>query len=392
MRSALAVLLVLAPLTAQQDRQSALDEGRSAMAARDYATAASKFAAAAAAAEEANSPALLESLRGHATASRMLGRLEEAETTLKRAVGVLARAGRESTLDNASLLSELALVQRAAGRPGEAIATLESAIRVREQSAAAPEDLAKDLTALGLLRSATNEPKLARETLTLAVATWDKSPGSDGPHALIAVEALADIHRDAAEYTAAEVLYVRSLKAREAALGPNASELLATLDSLAYSHFGLKRYSEAEPVYKRLLALWESSAGPDHPMVALTLEKMAEFYSAQQRYGEAEPLLARSLDIRTRTLLASMNQQGRVLLMQAKLSEAEELYTRAVRIGDDCGVADEFMDPLLRVYAKILREMKQTPQADALEKRVKAALLRKADREGRRSPPSLPRK
>jgi hypothetical protein len=127
-------------------------------------------------------------------------------------------------------------------------------------------------------------------------------------------------------------------------------------------------------------------------MVALTLEKMAEFYSAQQRYAEAEPLAARSLDIRTRTLLASMNQQGRVLLMQAKLAEAEKLYARAVRIGDDSGIADEFMDPLLRVYAKILRELKHTSQADALNKRVKFALIRKADREGRRPRPSLPRK
>ena len=80
--------------------------------------------------------------------------------------------------------------------------------------------------------------------------------------------------------------------------------------------------------------------------------------------------------------------KGRVLLMQAKLEEAEKLYARAVRIADDAGMPDEIMDPLLRLQSKILRDMKKTAQADAIDKRVKAALIRKADREGRRVPPA----
>jgi hypothetical protein len=45
------------------------------------------------------------------------------------------------------------------------------------------------------------------------------------------------------------------------------------------------------------------------------------------------------------------------------------------------------MDSPLRIYARILREMKRNDEAAALEKRVKDALLRKADREGRRLAP-----
>jgi tetratricopeptide (TPR) repeat protein len=99
---------------------------------------------------------------------------------------------------------------------------------------------------------------------------------------------------------------------REAALGPDSSELLSTLDSLAYVYFGQKKFAEAEPVYKRLLALWESSAGLEHPMVALTLDKMAEFYAFQQRYEEAEKAASAALTIRTTAHLASLNQVGRV--------------------------------------------------------------------------------
>jgi hypothetical protein len=45
------------------------------------------------------------------------------------------------------------------------------------------------------------------------------------------------------------------------------------------------------------------------------------------------------------------------------------------------------MDPLLRIYAKVLREMKKDNEAQALEARIMEALLRKADREGRLPPP-----
>jgi hypothetical protein len=50
------------------------------------------------------------------------------------------------------------------------------------------------------------------------------------------------------------------------------------------------------------------------------------------------------------------------------------------------------MDPLLRVYAKVLRDQKHTDEAVAVEKRIEEALDRKADREGRRPKPVPTRK
>jgi hypothetical protein len=50
------------------------------------------------------------------------------------------------------------------------------------------------------------------------------------------------------------------------------------------------------------------------------------------------------------------------------------------------------MDSPLRIYARILREMQRQGEAEAIEKRVKEALLRKADREGRLPPPGAPKR
>ena len=159
----------------------------------------------------------------------------------------------------------------------------------------------------------------------------------------------------------AEPLYLRALAIREAALGPDSSELLSTLDSLAYVYFGQQKFAEAEPVYRRLLALWESSAGPDHPMVALTLDKMAEFYAFQQRYTEAEAAASQSLALRTNQYIASLNQTGRILIMEAKIAEAEDLYRRSIQIADLAKASDAALDPLLRIEARILRDTDHPP-------------------------------
>ena len=81
--------------------------------------------------------------------------------------------------------------------------------------------------------------------------------------------------------------------------------------------------------------------------------------------------------------LASLNQAGRMLLIEAKLSEAAGHYRTAVQIGDLSKAPDEVMDPVLRIYAKILVALKRTGEAEPVEVRIKNALYRK-EREGRR--------
>ncbi len=314
------------------------------------------------------------------------GEYTQALENLRKAfAGVKEQPGQETAkLECLRLLSAAA---RAAGNPGEALALLESAIKLDEESQAPRDDFAKDLTRLASFKIQAGDRKAGKETLLRVMDLWRESGPADGTQELAALDALAGLHRDDAEYPEAEDLLLRAMRIREVAYGPNSSELISTVDSLAYVLFGQKKFAEAEPYYKRLLALWEASAGPEHPMVALTLDKTAEFYAFQQRYAEAGPLVQRSLTLRTNLLMSSFNQTGRITLMQAKLEEARDLYTRAIRIGDDCKVDDEVMDPLLRIQSRLLRQIGQEEAANALDERVKAALLRKADREGRRTPP-----
>jgi hypothetical protein len=79
--------------------------------------------------------------------------------------------------------------------------------------------------------------------------------------------------------------------------------------------------------------------------------------------------------------------------MEARIDEAEKLYRTSLQIADLAEAPDDAVDPVLRTYAAILRTQKRTEEAEKLDARVKDALIRKGDREGRRpSPVTVPKK
>ena len=388
--TAILVLLLLAPAAAQDNAtaQDELEKGRQAYARQQYVEALARFDAAEEAARAANDAGpLVESLRLRAAVHRDAGDPAQAANALQKAADEATKAYGESSPELAGVLEEIANGHRAQDHAEAAQAAIEKAIKIREaQTGAARAGLARDLTLAAALQQQAEHTDPAIDLLKRAIQEWSLAQPGD-PQCLPAIEALATIYRDHSQYADAEPLLQRAVRLREAASGVDSADLIAVVDSLAYVEFGLQKYADAEPLYKRLRGLWEKNAGPDHPMVALTLDKMAEFYAFQHRYEDAEQAATAALALRSNQHIASLNQTGRVLLMEAKLDEAADLYRRTEQIGDLAKSPDDVMDAPLRIYAKILHEMKRDHEADAIDKRVKDALIRKADREGRRPSP-----
>lgn len=383
---------VQASVESAGDWRAQFDAGKQAYAKRDYPEAAVRLASAAEllGGTPGNAASLLETLRFLAAVHRETGDTERAAQVLENAA-VQFREIDSQSLELAAILEELSAVQRAQGHAAEALATIDQAIEIHAAHPETPRiQMARDLTAAALMRSQGGDADQAIEALERAVREWEMAAPGD-PQSLAAIEALATIHRDRAGYQEAEPLLLRALRLREAASGPESAEVISAVDSLAYVEFGLKKFPEAEALYQRLAALWEKNAGPDHPMLALTFDKMAEFYAFQQRYEEAGKYAKASLSMRTKMHLGSLHQTGRVLLMEAKMEESEALYKKALQIGDLADAPDDVIDPVLRTYAAVLRTLKRDADAERLEARVKEALLRKADRQGRLPSPVAPK-
>jgi tetratricopeptide (TPR) repeat protein len=378
---AIALLLVL------QDPAGQIHAARQAFAKQAYADAVAELKPVVDAAKDsAELPMLVESSRLLAAVYREMGDPAKAADVLSGASTLLTKND-ATDLRLAAVLDDLAAVQRAQSNTVAAIASIENAIHIRElHPESSRVELARDMTVYAMMKYQSAGAAAAIDTLQRAVQSWDTAMPGD-PQSLTAIEALASAYREGNRFAEAEPLLRRSLRLREAVSGPEGAEVISTVDSLAYVEFGLGKMVESEALYKRLLALWVKNAGPTHPMVALTLDKMAENYAVQQRYEEAEKCAADALGMRAKTHLASLQQDGRLLIMQIKVQEAEDLYQRAIQIGELSKVGDEALDPLLRMQAKVLRELKRNDEAAAIEKRVEEAIDRRADREGRRPAP-----
>lgn len=385
----LLVGVLAAVLLPAQTWQSEIEAGKTAFRERNVLEARARFDSAAALAASAGDEAgVLAAASMKITVARAAGEFQAAHDLLVSAAQTAARIHGEVSLEHAALQSELGAVKRKLGQTAEAISTLSDAVSVRARlnRVRDPVAQARDLAALGQLYLTSNNVDSAKVTLEQALVEWGTAMREDA-EVLTALEALAGVHRNDAEYEKAAPLYERALRIREIAYGPESSEVIAAVDSLAYVYFGMKRYAEAEPLYQRLLILWETSAGPEHPMVALTLDKMAEFFSAQERYAEAEPLVDRAVRIRGAAHLSSMNYRARLALMQAKADDAAILLKRALSAGEMLGYSDAMLFEIMRVYAVLLRESKKVAEAEPLEKRVKAVIFQGEARPLPKNPP-----
>ena len=86
------------------------------------------------------------------------------------------------------------------------------------------------------------------------------------------------------------------------------------------------------------MAIREKALGASHPVVGETLNNLACVYRAQAKYTEAEGLYKRALAIREKALGANHPDVGQlsttwqVYRDQGKYSEAEGLFKRALAI------------------------------------------------------------
>src|SRR5712692_4906350 len=169
------ILPVLAAFQAAgQTPTGLLNEGKDAVAAHDYVKAAEQFRAAIDG--EGEPDVTLDALRRLAAVSRLLGHPDEAENALLRAAPIAAKLYGDTSLELASVLSDLSGPQRALGKQKEALLSLESALRMRELHPTEQlAEFANDLLRTSAIRIDFGETGAAKELLNRAMAACEKA-------------------------------------------------------------------------------------------------------------------------------------------------------------------------------------------------------------------------
>jgi tetratricopeptide (TPR) repeat protein len=224
------------------------------------------------------------------------GRFREAEPIYHQAHAALKSP--EDTREYAISLANLAESLRKQDRLAEAESTARRALGLIAKTLS-PDDphYADCLETLGSIERANGHPKEAGQYLSRALAIQEKAGESAAVG--ITLNNLAGLYTSQHRFAEAETAERRSIAILTKASGPDHPALAASLNGLAQALRLNSRYVEVEPLYRRALAILATRVGENHPDYARTLGNLADYYTQRHRSAEASALYRRSVDILT---------------------------------------------------------------------------------------------
>ena len=134
---------------------------------------------------------------------------------------------------------------------------------------------------------------LLGKTLKLAEATL----GPDHSHTLTSMSNLAGAYKSAGELDLALPLFERALKLKRIKLGPDHPSTLITMSNLAGAYKSAGKLDLALPLYERTLKLSKAKLGPDHPATLATMGNLASGYEHAGKLDLAVPLYEETLKL-----------------------------------------------------------------------------------------------
>jgi tRNA A-37 threonylcarbamoyl transferase component Bud32 len=261
-----------------------------------------------------------------------IGRIDDAIAMLREVL-----AARESKLgtdhpDTLTSRNNLAAVYSLAGRNDEAIALLEATLRQKESKLGLdhPDTLASRSN-LASVYAASGRSLDAIRLHDQTLRQKESKLGLDHPDTLVSRTLLAGAYHAAGRYTDAIRLHEATLKARESKLGSGHPDTLGSRFGLAAAYEALGRWAEAEALRRENLAYRRAREKPDSLLLASELVELGRVLLQQAKNSEAEPLLRECVAIRDKAIpnewrrFFATSLLGRALLDQGQYAEAEPL-------------------------------------------------------------------
>jgi serine/threonine-protein kinase len=237
---------------------------------------------------------------------------------------------------------------------------------------------------LGRARFQRGDAASAEPLLRQAVSALRRhGPGSED--LATNVTALGLVRHEAGDLAEAEALYREGLELRRRLFGEDHSQVATSLFNLAAVMKDRGDLAGAEAQYRQVLAIHRRLLGDPHEVVATDLNNLGTTLLARGRFGEAEALLRESLEIRVRLHGTDSPRQALALhsLAQARrwqgsLEEAEALSRRALGyavtlLGED----HQNVAAVREELAHTLRERGRLEEAEALARRALSVYRRR---------------
>ena len=120
----------------------------------------------------------------------------------------------------------------------------------------------------------------------------------DNAHLARTTKSLGDLYYGQGKLAEAEPFYRQALATREKTWGTDHPDLVSILTNLAAIYDKQGKLGQAEPLYQRALAASEKASGIEQPQANTIIKNLAKSYNAQGKNKEAEGLYRRVLERR----------------------------------------------------------------------------------------------
>ena len=290
-------------------------------------------------------------------AYRAIGRSDEAEEHLRRAVALGERTYPQGHADFSLALNKLARVRQSRGDYAEAETLFRRALDMRKRLYGERHpDVAVLLNNLGNLLDEAGRDAEAETLLRSALALDRALYGNDHESVATVLNNLANLITGPGRFAEAARLYRESLEIDRRRRGPNHPNVATTMSNLAVALSMIGQASEAERLMRESLGIARGLYGESHPTVAVGLNNLALILREADRLDEAEPLYRQSLEMERRVngdrhpaVARAMQNLAALLLDRDAPVEAEGLLDEALAIRLSV-VGPEHPDTLVAMY------------------------------------------
>jgi serine/threonine-protein kinase len=287
-------------------------------------------------AEPAVEAELLQTLGGIA---QNLGRLDQAETLLTRALELRRTAFGPDHPDVARSLVASGQLASARGKYDDAEKEIRDGLAMlRRHLPKDDPEVARAISALGrVLENAGRYPDGIRE-LTEAVRLQSRRPGLEADLSASMTE-LANCYFYTGQYGQADALNQQVLAIDRRLYGPRHPHVADDLINLGAVQFEGGNYSKAEPWNREALEIMTAWYGPDHPETASAQTILARTLLRLERRDEARTLLTHALATQERVygpvhprVASTLNELGIIARDQGRLDDAAADFRRMADI------------------------------------------------------------
>lgn len=272
-----------------------------------------------------------------------LGSISEAEGNYTDAANRYQRAGaawQETgglySAAEATTMMNLGGIWRMMGRLTDAETTLRQALETAARQKDKPGLAAAIEARLGDLYNVAGKPALARPLLLKSIGTLRAAPESNGPELAFALNALGLSEIHTGHYSEGEIAIREAVSAAGASLGTGHPETATYETNLALALYLQNQITRSYALLRKAQASLESRLSPGSPQLGALYSDMAAVENALGKFGLAEQSALKALAILEQTgvngsdyVLARVNL-GAIYIRQNRMAEAEDILPSAI--------------------------------------------------------------